>query len=73
MAGEQALKRPVLQSQPSLSFLEATPEPREDLLSLGETEAERARLSVSSSGLVRGRAASLSSAPRVSAPTVAPG
>ncbi|XP_074174767.1 cyclic AMP-responsive element-binding protein 3-like protein 4 isoform X2 [Rhinolophus sinicus] len=46
MAGEQALKRPVLQSQPSLSFPEETPNPQEDLLSLGETEAERARLSI---------------------------
>lgn len=38
----QALKRPVLQSQPSLSFPEEPANPQEDLLSLGETEAERA-------------------------------
>lgn len=46
MAGAQALPRPVLQSQPSLSIPEETPNPQEALLSLGETEAEGARLAV---------------------------
>lgn len=45
-AGKQALR--VLRSQPSLSFPEEPPNSQEDLLSLGETEAERARLPVPS-------------------------
>lgn len=48
IARAQALRRPVLQSQPSLSFPEETANPQEALLSLGETEAEGARLFSSS-------------------------
>lgn len=70
MAGAQALKHPVLRSQPSLSCPEAPPQ--EDLLLLGETEAERARLPMFVSGQVCGRSASEPSAPRFSASTVAP-